>query len=400
MVRWHSVLLALWLVPGVSAAQQTTLTVPLDRLEARAVRDSTDPLVLYDLGIGYWVNRRFNEAEAALRKADAIDPRVPEVQLALAYLPYARRPKLWNEEAKRKVPPDLIATVNESNRRFRRTFMLDPMVDMRIVGLVIPPRDAIIIGRNADRYYAALVLGLEYFWGGDYGSAYASLEKAYAFTSEKDRNQIPGFVLWYHGLAAAHINAYPVAIADFQLLLDRELEREKSDSVTRFALLGSNSLRYVLAIMLRRAGQNAEAAEEFRTVLTNDLSYEMAHAQLADLAERSSRWEEAIQERERAIEASPEDAGLLLDYGTTLARAHRYAEAYEALARAQAAMPLNARVPYHMGQVAMADGRQADAMDSFRRFAAIAPSRFRPQVRELETRYGPLTAAPAPAPAP
>lgn len=396
MARWHFALVALWLLPGVSAAQQVSLTVPLDRLEARAVRDSTDPLVLYDLGIGYWVNRRFDEAEAALRKADAIDPRVPEVQLALAYLPYARRPKLWQEESKRKVPPDLVATVNESNRRFRRTFMLDPMVDMRVVGLVIPPRDAIIIGRNADRYYAALVLGLEYFWGGDYGSAYTSLEKAYTFTSEKDRNQIPGFVLWYHGLAAAHINAFPAAIADFQLLLDRELEREKSDSVTRFAVLGSNSMRYVLAIMLRRAGQTAEAAGEFRTVLTTDLSYEMAHAQLADIAERNSRWEEAIQERRRAIEASPDDPGLLLDYGTTLARAHRYAEAYEVLSQAQTAMPLNARVPYHMGQVAMADGRQADAMDSFRRFAAIAPSRFRPQVRELETRYGPLTATTAP----
>lgn len=396
MVRWHSVLVAILLAPAAAAAQQVSLTIPVDRLEARAVRDSTDPLVLYDLGVGYWVDRRFDEAEAALRKANAIDPRVPEVQLALAYLPYARRPKLWQEEARRKVPPDLVATVNEANRRFRRTFMLDPMVDMRIVGLVIPPRDAIIIGRNADRYYAALVLGLEYFWGGDYGSAFASLEKAYTFTSEKDRKQVPGFVLWYHGLAAAHINAYSEAIQDFQLLLDRALERERSDSVTRFSILESNSMRYVLAIMLRRAGQNAQAAEEFRTVLTTDLSYEMAHAQLADIAERASKWDEAVQERERAIEASPDDAGLLFDYGTTLARAHRYAEAYDALARAQEAMPLNARVPYHMGQVAMADGRQAEAMESFRRFAAIAPSRFRPQVRELETRYGPLTAASAP----
>lgn len=382
------------LVPLPSFAQQVTLTVPLDRLIARAARDSTDPLVLYNLGIGYWYYRQFDSAQAVLRRADAIDPRVAEVQLALAYLPYAQRPKLWKEESSQKVPRDLIPTVNEANRRFRRTFMLDPMVDMQVVGLVIPPRDAIVIGKNADRYYAALIVGLEYFWGGDYGSAFASLEKAYNFTSDKDRTQIPGFVLWYHGLAAAHINGYAEAIQDFRLLLDRALEREKSDSVTRFAILPSNSIRYVLATMLRRAGLLAEATAEFQTVLVTDLSYDMAHAQLAEIAERQSRWADAVAERERAMEANPEDPGLLLDYGITLARAGRYRDASVALGKAEAAMPFNARIPYQMGQVAMADGRTEEAMQAYRRFAAIAPTRFKSQVRELETKYGPLGTAP------
>lgn len=375
-------------------AQQVSLTIPLDRLQARAVRDSTDPLVLYDLGVGYWVNRQFDSADAVLRRAEAIDPRVAEIQLALAYLPFARRPKLWDEEAKGKVPKDLLATLDEADRRYRRAYMLDPMVDMRIVGLVIPPRGAIIIGRNADRFYAALILGLEYFWGGDYGSALASLEKVYKYAPDRGLEEIPRFVIWYHGLAAAHVGQYNDAVDDFRLLLARALEREKSDSVTQFSILPSNGIRYVLATMLRRAGKYAEATDEFRTVLTTDLSFEMAHAQLADLAERGSNWGEAITERERALETSPNDAGLLIDYGTTLAKARRYAEASAALARAEAAMPLNARVPYLRGQAAMADGRTEEAMEAFRRFAAIAPARFRSQVRELEAKYGPLSPSP------
>jgi len=389
------VTLVLWLAAVPAVAQQVTLALPLERLIALAARDSTDPLVLYDLGVGYWVSGDFVQAEAALRRADAIDPRVPEVQLALAYLPYARRPKLWQEETKGKVPQALIPTVDEANRRFRRAYMLDPMVDMRIVGLVIPPRDAIIIGKNADRYFAALVLGLEYFWGGDYVSAYGSLEEAYSFTTVKDRDQIPSGVLWYHGLAAAHIGEYPVAIADFRLLLARAVEREKSDSVTRFAVLPSNNIRYVLATILRRAGQLDAAREEFQSVLTTDLSFEMAHAQLAEIAEKSRQWSAAVTERERALEANPEDSGLLLDYGATLLRAQRYGEASVALAQAEKAMPLNARVPYLMGQAAMADGRTEEGMQAFRRFVAIAPSRFEPQVRQLEARYGSL-ATPAP----
>ena len=387
-------LVALWLVllPAPASAQQLTLSIPIDTLVARARRDSTDPLVWYDLGMGYWYVRNFVNADSAFRRADAIDPRVPEVQLALAYLPYARRPKLWGEEARGKVPPALVATVNESNRRFRRAFLLDPMVDMRVMGLVVPPRDAIVINFNSDRYYAALVVGLEYFWGGDYPSAYASFEKAYTFTSDKDRDQIPGFVLWYHGLAAAHINESATAVADFRLLLDRALEREKSDSVTRFAILPSNTIRYVLAVMLRRAGQPEQASEEFRTVLTTDLSFEMAHAQLADIAERSHRWSDAVQERERALEASPDDPGLLLDYGATLVGARRYQDATATLLRAEQAMPLNARVPYLMGQAAAADGRTEEAIAAYRRFVAIAPDRFWAQVNQLEAKYPALKA--------
>jgi tetratricopeptide (TPR) repeat protein len=384
--------LSLALLATPALAQQVTLSVPIDTLVARARRDSTDPLVLYDLGMGYWYTRKFGQADSAFRRADAIDPRVAEVQLALAYLPYARRPKLWGEEAKGKVPAELVATVNESNRRFRRAFLLDPMVDMRVMGLVVPPRDAIVINFNADRYYAALVVGLEYFWGGDYPSAYASFEKAYQFASGKDRDEIPGFVLWYHGLAAAHINEYDTAVGDFRRLLARALEREKSDSVTRFAILQSNSIRYVLATMLRRAGQQDQASEEFRTVLSTDLSFEMAHSQLAEIAEKSHRWSDAVQERERALEASPDDPGLLLDYGTTLLSARRYQDATAALLRAEQAMPLNARVPYLMGQAAAADGRTDEAIKAYRRFVAIAPDRFWQQVNQLEAKYPGLRA--------
>lgn len=384
------VLLLVVVTPIPVVAQRVSLLIPLDQLEAIAQRDSTDPLALYDLGLGYWVSGKYDSAAAALHRADAIDPRVPEVQLALAYLPYGKRPKLWQEESKGKVPPAYVEAVRESNARFRRTFMLDPMVDMRVVGLVIPPRDAIIIGRNADRYYAALVLGLEYFWGGDYGSAYASLEKAYAFTTEADRDQIPAFVLWYHGLAAAHLADYPVALRDFQMLLDRALEREKSDSVTRFAILASIDIRYVLATLLRRSGNLPEAQTQLQEVLTTDLSYEMAHAQLADIAEKERRWADAVVERQRAIETNPEDPGLRLDYALTLAKAGRHADALVEFAQVQEALPLNARVPYYMGQSAMALGHTDEALQYYRRFAAIAPSRFRPQVQQLEKRHGSL----------
>jgi len=55
------------------------------------VRDSANPLVLYDLGVGEWVSGQFDRTEPALRRADAIDPCVADsVAMTLPDTPAAR----------------------------------------------------------------------------------------------------------------------------------------------------------------------------------------------------------------------------------------------------------------------------------------------------------------------
>jgi hypothetical protein len=55
--------------PFPLSAQGARLLVPLPELEARVSRDSLDPMVHYDVALGYWVGRRFDDAERALRRA-------------------------------------------------------------------------------------------------------------------------------------------------------------------------------------------------------------------------------------------------------------------------------------------------------------------------------------------
>ena len=71
-----------------------------------------------------------------------MDPKLAEAYLALAYLPYARRPKLWAEEDADRVPEEWKAAMTESDRMYRRAFLVNPMVDLRIAGATTPPKDS------------------------------------------------------------------------------------------------------------------------------------------------------------------------------------------------------------------------------------------------------------------
>jgi len=92
------------------------------------------------VALGYWGKKRYDDAERALHVATSIEPRFPQALLALAYLPYARRPDLWEEVVRGKVPDGLKAALVDAARLGRRSFLIDPLVDLPIIGAVAPPR--------------------------------------------------------------------------------------------------------------------------------------------------------------------------------------------------------------------------------------------------------------------
>jgi len=80
--------------------QGITLRQSLPELEAGAHRDSNDAAAQYLLGLGFWTKKRYDDAERALRVAVTIEPRFAPGWLALGVLPFARRPKLRDEQVR------------------------------------------------------------------------------------------------------------------------------------------------------------------------------------------------------------------------------------------------------------------------------------------------------------
>jgi tetratricopeptide (TPR) repeat protein len=377
------------------AAQQRPPTRPptLAELEARIISDSLDPESHFRLAARYYTLKRFDDEERELRTAIGIDPRYAPAYLWLGDLPFDRRPKLWREERKGKVAPELQPAVEQSYRLWRQAFIIDPMVDFRVVGATAPPEDMVVIpeyGRATTDYL--LQLGLGAFGAARYELAYGALDlwaqRAYA---DQAVDSLPDFLLLYRGLAAGHRRLYNRAIADFQVLLARSLKAESADSLLPFPLR-TNDYRYVLGVLHQTWGKHAAAIALYKDAIAADLGLYMAHVRLAQVYRAYKMWDEASAEAQRAIEANPEDPTAVRDLGVILSEAGRSAEAEAALGRAAAANPRDPRAFYHLGVVRQQLAKPAEAREALSRFIAIAPAtRYERELADARQRLAALT---------
>ena len=369
------------------AAGQAGNPPPLAELEARARTDSLDATAWYELSVGYYRTKRPDDEERALRRAIATDPRYAPAYLSLSYLPFQRRPKLWREVRKGNVPPEWRAAVEESQRLVTRAFLIDPLVDLRVLGAEPPREDMVSVpeyGSATTNYL--LILGVGAFSVARYELSHSALQlwvdRAYA---GKPRDSLPDFLFWYRGLAAAHLKSYRIAIADFQTLLARAQQRELTDTLIQVPLQ-TNDYRYVLAVLHDAAGKPADAITLYKATLESDLGHYMAHVRLAQVYRRVKMWDDAVTEARRAVETNPDDPSAQLELGVILSEAGRQEEAVPALVQARAANPRDVRALYHL---AVAQAQAADstaARQTLQQFVGLAPGRFAALVNDAKQR--------------
>lgn len=375
-----SALCALGAAAPVTAQVRLHEGVTVKSLEEAVARDSADPNSLYALALGYWSKRRWDDVERTLDRALAIEPRNALALLALAHLPYARRPRLWEEEEQGTVPAEWQPALLKRDRLARLAFLVDPLVDLQIVGAVAPEQSSLLRGGQGASELRTALVGLTTFRNAQYDQAFGWFDRLARLLGEsQDPGRVPGFVLWYRGLAAAHLNDLPAAIADFTRLD----ARTDANDAAAFGV-DPTLVPYVLAWLNQQAGRLDLARTGYEAALTLDLGLWMAHVQLARIHDDRGEWNEAIRERRLALEANPDDPSLLLDLAITLFKAGRAEEAVEPLAGARRLTPMNFRVAYFEGVVAEQLQRPAEARQAFQRFLALAPSRFVAEIAEVQ----------------
>ncbi|MEO8138450.1 MAG: hypothetical protein ABI742_02330, partial [Gemmatimonadota bacterium] len=251
-------LLALLVAPRLEA-QRIKLLVPLDSLERRAAQDSNDAPAHYDLALAYWLVRKYDDAEKQLRQAIVIEPHTAAAYLALSFLPFARRDKLWDEVEKGKVPAEWQPAAEEALRFRRQAFLLDPMVDLKPLALMIPPSSSFGLKSNAEAVHTYIMNGFGSFWDGQYARAYQFFQQIGGNPTDADRRKFPGWFLWYEGLAAAHTGEFAAAEADFRLLMERAEADTRESGGSTLAFSSANHYRYTLACILDQAGRTSEA---------------------------------------------------------------------------------------------------------------------------------------------
>jgi tetratricopeptide (TPR) repeat protein len=374
------------------SAQRIKLPMGLKELEARAGQDSLDAAAHYNVALAYWNEKRYDDAERELKSATTMDPKFAEGYLALAYLPYARRPKLWAEESRDKVPSEWQQALEDSDRMYRRAFLLNPLVDLRIAGAITPPRDPLWETLYPD-VYEFYFQAFDDMLRGDYEQAYGRFVKLHRERrlAGPGQGKLPMSVYWFEGLAAAHTGRWNEADQSFERLIkdSEEFEKKHQDDLIRIPLR-TNEYRYFLASIRHSSGSTEEAMKLYRETLEKDIGLYMAHVQMANIYEGQRQYPEAIEERKRAVDANPDDASLLTDLGVTTGKAGKFAEAEEILQRAGEANPRDVRVAFWTGLCQAEQGKSEAAKASFTRFLALAPSRWDKQIGIAKQRLATL----------
>ncbi len=387
------ILLALLGLAGPLEGQRIKLPMSLGELEGRARQDSLDAAAHYNVALAYWNEKRYDDAERSLKLAASIDPKFAEAYLALAYLPYARRPKLWAEGSKGRVLEEWKQVLEESDRMYRRAFLVNPMVDLRIAGAVTMPRNAVwetLYPGIYEFYYQAFDDMLQ----GNYEQAYGRFAKLHRERrlAGPGQEKLPMSFHWFEGLAAAHTQRWHEARQKFEYLIEEAIVEEKKrdeDELIRIPLR-TNEYRYFLARITHAGGNPEQAVEMYRKTLENDLGLYMAHVQMADIFEGQRRYPDAIEERKRAMNANPDDASLVMDLGVTTGKAGKFAEAEEVLKQAAEANPRDPRVHFWAGLCQSEQGKRDEAKASFTRFLVMAPTRWDKQIGVAKQRLAGL----------
>jgi tetratricopeptide (TPR) repeat protein len=392
--RWFPALFAaaLLALPTGGAAQRIKLSSSLKDLEAAARRDSNDAASHYNVALAYWNEKRWDDVERSLRTAIGIEPQFAAAYLALAYVPYGRRPALFEEEAERRVSDDWKAALEESRRNYRRAFVLDPLCDVRIVGAVVPG-SPLSLGPGAgflSEFFFDYLEGFRALLQGDHEKGYVGFQRVFnLIDGDRHPERVPEVLHWWRGIAAAHAQKWDIAEWDLGTLLTEERKVEESDTIVAIPLR-TNEFRYVLAVVKHRSGKLDEALQAYRDVLENDIGLYMANVQLARLYEGAQQWDQAIHERRAAVNANPGDPSLLYDLGLTLAKAGRWADAEGSLVEALELNGRDTRAYYYLGLVRAQLGKPAEARQALDRFVSLAPSRYANQIADAKRRLDAL----------
>jgi tetratricopeptide (TPR) repeat protein len=152
---------------------------------------------------------------------------------------------------------------------------------------------------------------------------------------------------------------------------------------------------YSIGITHLKAGHLDQAKEAFGRALTEDLSFFMAHARLAEVALATGDTAIALQEHEQAVQLRDDDPYPHFAYARALMQAAKYEEAATHLRRTIELEPYFATPYVNLGVALEMRGQYPDAVASYKAFLARAPRAMEQQITLAKQRIQELDGMPA-----
>ncbi len=385
--------------PGAALAQARSV----EELERMAGHDPNEPQLYYQLGREYLRTKRYDEAVRVFRAAIDISSQHAEAHLGLGYAALLRGDKYWKKREKAEGREAIRVALDSSFSSMRHAFLINPLVQLDLKGDVGDDDVTLVIGSLVFRpwWSQSFRKGANLVMRGKLEEGYAELAKLRDDPRFGERGlRAPGRVLWYHAIAAGRTRRFDEAVRDFAVLTGRSFHEDTSATESMVEMpFRTNDYRYAMGTMMLLAGRTSDATAVFRRVLEFDIGMWPAHVQLARMSEAEGRLEQAIVERQRAVEVFPEDGTLHLELARVLSRAGRNDDALASLRDAEVRSPKDPRIPYLQAELLLAAGRDGEAKVPLERFIALAPARLEREKEEARIELARIAASTQPSPA-
>lgn len=373
---------------------------PVDSLRAWARRDSLDARAFFDLGMGYWSKDKFDQADSAFRRALVLAPHYAQPHLALALLPFGRGDRYLTDLSHRVSDDSMLGLFRASAQYYRQAYLLDPLVDPRILRYLgvdeLVPRsnrleiaNGMIFSMGVPWWEGRTKRGVRALVEGRPDEAFATLDEVLRSRQMAQGAILPDLFIWYYGLASMHSAHYDRAAAAFRELAQRA-NRRQNDEPDRVIPSARADYLFLYAATSEQSGNLGVAIPAFEEALSADFGLYQAHVRLADIRETRGELEQALAERQRAVDTSPETGKLYLDLGVTLMQAGRAEPAESAFVIAARLLPYDAGAQEFLAQLAVQNGHPDVARAALERFVIVAPARYAEQVAEARHKLAAL----------
>ncbi|MBW8771794.1 MAG: tetratricopeptide repeat protein [Gemmatimonadetes bacterium] len=381
---------------GRAAAQAAPQEPPVDSLLAWARRDSLDARAFFDLGMGYWSKNKFDQADTAFRRALFLAPHYAQPHLALALLPFGRGDRYLTDLSHKVTEDSLLGLFRASAQHYRQAYLLDPLVDPRILRYLgvdeLVPRsnrleiaNGVIFSMGVPWWEGRTKRGVRALVEGRPEEAFTTLDEVLHSRQMSQGAILPDLFIWYYGLAAMHASHYDRAAAAFRELAQRA-NRRQNDEPDRVIPSARADYLFLYAATSEQSGNLGVAIPAFEEAPAADFGLYQAHVRLADIRETRGELDLALAERQRAIDTSPETGKLYLDLGVTLMQAGRAAPAESAFVAAAHLLPYDAGAQQFLAQLAAQNGHPDVARAALERFVVVAPARYSEMVADARRR--------------
>ncbi len=366
-----------------SCGPRLIISEKIEDLEQKHLADPNDVVACYNVGLAHLSKKHYDEALGYFKQCIIKSPEFSLAHFAIYCTEYRMDKKLYDASVAEEPDSTMQARIDSVQQHLTTAFLYDPFFDWKVATVLLEARGS-TIDPLMKVLYELLYDGFEAFFLGHYQKAVEKL----SYSIEN----LPSFhqARYFRGLAYAQTKEYDAAIIDFNTLIDSVDSYNKKKILPVY--LKTTDLYYLLGHAHFQNNEPEKARTAFQNILMQDMSYYMAHVQLARIYQSKKDYGNAIRELDAAIFTKPNDPLLYYNKGVYFSSIGKFEPSIAEYNQAIKFNPYDYKAHYNVAYIHEHLKQYDQAIKSYEEFMRLTPKREAATIQKAQAKIVELKA--------